>query len=150
MSESEPPNDPVDAGSAPIEMVIPLRWRDLDPYGHVNNAVYLTYLEQAHAEAIWRTLRDLPEQAQFVLARLAIDYRRELRLEDGPITVACLFTTLGRSSLGLRETIRTATGALAAEAEAVIVKFDEETRRSRNWSEEERRALLAAGARPKA
>jgi len=30
-----------------VEVTIPIRWRDVDNYGHVNNAVYLTYLEEA-------------------------------------------------------------------------------------------------------
>ena len=38
------------------QVTIPIRWRDVDNYGHVNNAVYLTYLEQtrfAHWRSLW-------------------------------------------------------------------------------------------------
>ncbi len=137
-----------DLGHA-IETVIPLRWRDLDPYGHVNNAVYLTYLEQARDEAIARLLREALGEVGYVLARVAIDYRRELRQADGPVVVSCRFTTLGGASVATRETIRTAAGILAAEAEAVVVKFDRETRRSQRWTDDERRTFVAAGARPR-
>jgi acyl-CoA thioesterase FadM len=84
-----------------------------------------------------------------VLARVAIDYRRELRQADGPVVVSCRFGTLGGASIATRETIRTAAGDLAAEAEAVVVKFDRETRRSQRWTDAERIAFLAAGARPR-
>ncbi|MBA3416197.1 MAG: acyl-CoA thioesterase [Chloroflexia bacterium] len=131
------------------ETVIPLRWRDLDPYGHVNNAVFLTYLEQARDTAVTNLLREPLGEVGYVLARVAIDYRRELRLADGPVVVACRFTTIGGASIATRETIRTAGGDLAAEAEAVVVKFDREMRRSQRWTDEERRAFMAAGARPR-
>jgi acyl-CoA thioesterase FadM len=84
-----------------------------------------------------------------VVARVAIDYRRELRLADGPAVVSCTVTTIGASSVQTRETIHTATGELVADADAVVVKFDRETRRSRQWTDAERRAFVAAGARPR-
>ena len=149
MGDAEAAADPSPAEPVAVETVIPLRWRDLDPYGHVNNAVYLTYLEQARDAAISRLLREATVEVRFVLARVAIDYRRELRLEHGPVIVAVRITTVGGSSLATREIIRTARGDLAAEAEAVVVKFDNETRRSQRWTEEERQALFAAGARPR-
>jgi acyl-CoA thioester hydrolase len=134
---------------ATTETVVALRWRDMDALGHVNHVVYLTYLEEGRDAAIARNFRDLPDGGGYVVARVAIDYRRELRLADGPVVVACAVTTIGGTSAQTRETIHTATGELAAEAEAVIVKFDRETRRSRRWTDAERHAFLAAGARPR-
>ena len=134
-------------GLTATETVVALRWRDMDAYGHVNHVVYLTYLEEARDAAIARILRDAPGDNGYVVARVAIDYRRELRLTDGPVVVSCMVTTVGGASARTRETIHTAAGELAAEAEAVVVKFDRETRRSRQWSDDERRAFLAAGAR---
>lgn len=133
------------------ETVVSLRWRDLDPYGHVNNAVYLTYLEEARDAAITRLLRGVPGGScfRFVLARVEIDYRRELRLDDGPIVITCRVATVGGSSLRTRETIRTAAGELAAEAAAVVVKLDGATRRTLRWTEEERWAFAASGAQPR-
>ena len=131
------------------ETVVALRWRDMDAYGHVNHVVYLTYLEEARDAAIALILRDTPGEGGYVVARVAIDYRRELRLADGPVAVSCAVTTIGGASVQTRETIHTATGELAAEAQAVIVKFDRETRRSRQWTDAERHAFLATGARPR-
>jgi acyl-CoA thioester hydrolase len=136
-------------GITGTETVVALRWRDMDAYGHVNHVVYLTYLEEARDAAIARILRETSGESGYVVARIAIDYRRELRLADGPVTVSCTVTAIGGASAQTRETIRTATGELAAEAEAVLVKFDRETRRSRQWTDAERRAFLDAGARPR-
>lgn len=130
-----------------VETVVPLRWRDMDAYGHVNHAVYLTYLEQGRDAALTRLPRDTPGEIGYVVARVAIDYRRELQLADGPVVVSCRFTTIGNSSVRTRETIVTNNGVLAAEAEAVIVSFDRETRRGRPWSDKERVAFMEAGAR---
>jgi acyl-CoA thioester hydrolase len=132
------------------ETVVALRWRDMDAFGHVNHVVYLTYLEEARDAAIARILRETPGDGGYVVARVAIDYRRELRLADGPVLVSCTVTTIGGSSAQTRETICTATGELVAEAEAVVVKFDRETRRSRQWTDAERHAFLATGARRRA
>jgi len=132
-----------------METIVALRWRDMDAYGHVNHVVYLTYLEEGRDAAIARILRETPGEGGYVVARVAIDYRRELRLADGPVVVSCTVTTIGASSAQTRETIHTARGELAAEAVAVVVKFDRETRRSRQWTDAERRAFVAAGARPR-
>jgi acyl-CoA thioester hydrolase len=134
---------------AVTETIVALRWRDMDALGHVNHVVYLTYLEEARDAAIAWILRDTPGEGGYVVARVTIDYRRELRLADGPVVVSCAVTTIGGASAQTRETIHTATGELAAEAEAVVVKFDRETRRSRQWTDAERHAFLATGARPR-
>lgn len=131
----------------PIETVVPLRWSDMDAYGHVNHVVFLTYLEEARDAAISRILRHLAGESGYVVARVAIDYRQELRLGDGPVTVACAVATIGGSSICTREAIRNARGEVVAEAEAVIVRFGRETRRSRPWSEAEREAFMQVGAR---
>ena len=130
------------------ETIVALRWRDMDAYGHVNHVVYLTYLEEARDAAIARIMRETSGEGGYVVARVVINYRRELRLADGLVVVSCAVTTVGGASASTREVIRTAGGELAAEAEAVVVKFDRETRRSRQWTDDERQAFAAAGARP--
>ena len=82
--------------------------------------------------------------------RLEVDYRHELTREDGPVTVATAFTTLGRSSVRTRESIHGADGTLAIEATAVLAKFDRETRKSAPWNVDERAAFLRVGATPRA
>jgi acyl-CoA thioester hydrolase len=120
---------------------IEIRWRDLDGYGHVNNAVYLTYIEEVQDEWLARTLEGRGDPSHFVTARIAIDYRRELRLDDDEVVAACALARIGTASLTTRLEIRTSNGALAAEAEAVLVARDPETGRSRPLTADERSAL---------
>jgi len=127
------------------EKQIEIRWRDVDAYLHVNNAVYATYLEECRDEWVERTLVDVGDPWDFVLARVAIDFRRELRLEDDAVVVSCRVDRIGTSSLTLREEIRTHTGELAAESEAVLVARDRESGRSRPLTDVERAAFERAG-----
>jgi acyl-CoA thioester hydrolase len=123
------------------EKEIEIRWRDVDAYGHVNNAVFLTYLEEARDEWLERALGADGNAWDYVLARVAVDFRRELTLEDDRVLSRCELGSLGRSSVHTREVLLTAGGELAAEAEAVLVARDRETRRSRPLNERERAAL---------
>jgi acyl-CoA thioester hydrolase len=126
------------------EKRIEIRWTDCDMYHHVNNAVYATYLEEGRDEWVMAALGSVGSPWDYVLARVAIDFRNELSLEDDVAVVSVALTRIGTSSLTLRETVRTAAGVLAAEAEAVLVARDQETRRSRPLSDEERSAFEAA------
>ena len=108
---------------------------------HDNNAVYLTYLEECRDRWVRRTLGD---DVGFVIVRVAIDFRRELSLEDGWVTVACEGTGYGTSSIRTAETIRAKAGWIAAESESVIVAHDAASRKSRPITDRERSALDAA------
>jgi acyl-CoA thioester hydrolase len=123
------------------EKQIEIRWRDQDAYGHVNNAVYLTYLEEVRDEWLERALGDSGDAWGYVTARVAIDFRRELTQDDDAIVARLWLTRIGTSSVTTREEIVTVGGELAAEAEAVLVARDTETGRSRPLSEAERAAL---------
>ncbi len=120
------------------EKSIEIRWHDVDAYEHVNNAVYATYLEECRDEWVDRCLAGVGDAWDYVLARVAIDFRRELRLEDDSVVVSCALERVGTSSITLRETIRTRDGELAAEAEAVLVARDRESGRSRPLGDDER------------
>jgi acyl-CoA thioester hydrolase len=123
---------------------IEIRWRDMDNFGHVNNAVYLTYLEEARDEWIAEALGDSGSVWDFVLARVAIDFRRELRQDDDVVMVSVVPVRVGNASVTTREEVRTREGELAAEAAAVLVARDPATGRSRPMSDSERAALEAA------
>jgi acyl-CoA thioester hydrolase len=126
------------------EKRIEIRWRDVDAYEHVNNAVYATYLEECRDEWLARALAGAGDPWDFVLARVAIDFRRELRLEDEWVVVSCALERIGTASLTLREEIRTQDGTLSAESEAVLVARDRERGRSRPIAEPERASLERA------
>jgi acyl-CoA thioester hydrolase len=124
------------------EKRIEIRWRDIDHFGHVNNAVYLTYLEEARDEWVDNAVGESGGW-DFVLARVAIDYRRELTQADDVVIARCALEGLGRSSVRTREELVTLSGELSAEAEAVLVARDRETGRSRPLTPEERTAFEA-------
>ena len=123
------------------EKQIEIRWRDQDAYGHVNNAVYLTYLEEVRDEWLERALGDAGDAWGYVTARVAIDFRRELTQDDDAIVARLWLARIGTSSVTTREEIVTVSGELAAEAEAVLVARDTETGRSRPLTDVERAAL---------
>ena len=123
------------------EKRIEIRWRDLDAYGHVNNSVFLTYLEEARDEWLARLFGTTGGLADYVVARVAIDFRRELRETDGQIIVRCRIARIGTSSLTTRETISLGDGAVAAEAEVVLVMRDPKTARPRPITAAERKIL---------
>jgi acyl-CoA thioester hydrolase len=126
------------------EKRVEIRWSDVDAYQHVNNAVYATYLEECRDEWVERVLGKSGDSWDFVLARVAIDFRRELRLEDEHVVVSCALTRIGNSSITLSEQVRTQDGDLSAEAEAVLVARDRELGRSRPLTAVEREAFERA------
>ncbi len=123
------------------EKPIEIRWRDVDAYRHVNNAVYATYLEECRDEWLERVLGRESDLWAFVLARVAIDFRRELRQADDTVRVRVGLDRIGTSSVRTREQIVKEDGELAAEAEAVLVARDPDTGRSRPLTEAERAAF---------
>ena len=66
----------------------------MDAYGHVNNAVYLNYLEEARDRALEELFGT--ESYDFVLAHVDIDYRREITQDDGEVTVESRVIGWGR------------------------------------------------------
>jgi acyl-CoA thioester hydrolase len=123
------------------EFEIRIRWRDVDNYGHVNNAVYLTYLEECRDRWVRGAVGGAVD---FVIVRIAIDFRRELSLDDEAVVVTCRGTGYGTSSIRTAETIRARAGWIAAESESVVVAHDPGVRRSRPLTSTERSALDAA------
>jgi acyl-CoA thioester hydrolase len=124
-----------------LERRVELRWRDMDAYGHVNNAVYLTYLEEARDAWAQQVLGEVTDTWDFVLARVAIDFKQELKQEDGAVVVRCALDSIGRSSVRTREEIVKQDGTISAVAESVIVARDPRAGRSRPLTDGEREAL---------
>jgi acyl-CoA thioester hydrolase len=120
-----------------IEKRIEIRWADLDAFRHVNNAIYLTYLEEARDGWLEAMVPEGRSTWDYVLARVAIDFRRELREEDEHVVASCGLLRLGRSSITTHEEVRTLDGELSAEAESVMVARDAETGRSRPLTQAE-------------
>ena len=98
-----------------------VRFRDLDPLGHVNNAVYLTYLEQARIAFLKPGGAEI---ASMILARCEIDFRSQLGLGE-TVEIEVTPTRVGTKSFELAYEMR-AGGRLVAEAKTVLVAYDYE------------------------
>jgi acyl-CoA thioester hydrolase len=127
--------------NAVFEHLVTVRWRDTDALGHVNHVVFLTYLEEARDAFYAQILRADPI---YVVARLEIDLRAEVRHEDRQVIVDIAVERLGTTSLTTRETIRTSAGHVVAEARVVTVRWDQETRQPVPFSAAERERLTAS------
>jgi acyl-CoA thioester hydrolase len=128
------------------EKRIEIRWRDVDGYGHVNNAAYLTYLEEGRDAWLASVLGNLEAIYAYVIAHVEIDFRRELRHGDREVLVRCRLDRLGNSSIRTREEVLTRDGELAAEAAAVLVARELGEGGSRPLTETERAAFEQAAA----
>lgn len=111
-----------------------LRYGDTDRQGHVNNAVFSTLLETGRVELLFDAASPLREEgASYVIARLELDFRAELRW-PGEVQIGTSVARVGRSSLTLRQAIFNE-GRCVATGISVLVLMDDATRRSRPISE---------------
>jgi acyl-CoA thioester hydrolase len=116
----------------------PVRFRDLDPMGHVNNAVFLTYIESArfaflqHLGAI-TTLEDI----ELIIARVEIDFRAPVRFGQ-TVEITAHVSRFGDKSFDLDHELRV-DGRMVAEAKTVLVTYDYSKREAvpipENWRE---------------
>jgi acyl-CoA thioester hydrolase len=106
-----------------------IRYRDLDPQGHVNQATFSTYFESGRV-AMFRgpDLGIGVADATFVLARIEIDYLKELHW-PGNIEVGTAVAVFGRSSFTVAQAIFQGE-VCAATARATMVMIDRQTRRA--------------------
>jgi acyl-CoA thioester hydrolase len=123
---------------------VQIRWADEDAYGHVNNAVYLNYLEEARDQVV----DDLfgAGSQDFVIAHVGIDYTAEITHRDLSVEVDSWVTGHGVSSVRTAEEIRKPDGTVAARAQTVLVPRDAGTGRSRRLRPAEVHALREAGS----
>ena len=109
-----------------FEHQVSLRWRDVDALGHVNHAVFLTYLEEGRDAFYVRTLGRDPH---YVVARAEIDWRAEVRYADRRVRVRIEVERVGTTSLTTRETVLTPGDVAAAEARVTTVLWDTSARK---------------------
>jgi acyl-CoA thioester hydrolase len=122
-----PPARPLDA--YPFRIVEKLRYGDTDRQGHINNAVYATLSECARTAFLSdREDRFAPPGTDFVIVRLAIDFRREL-LWPGTVEIGTGVSRIGNKSMTLEQGIFRE-GELAASVENVMAIMDNESRRA--------------------
>ena len=138
------------ATSAPLRhsTEIGLRWRDMDMLGHLNQAVYHEMLEEGRG-AFMQQLMTAAGGGQihhtYVLARVELDYRTEVRKDHGSVTVDVTVGRVGTKSITLEHDVRLPDGTVAASGRSVLVGWDAKARAARELSEQERAALGAPG-----
>ena len=118
---------------------VALRWGDMDALGHVNQAVYHELLEEART-AMLATLPS-PQKGSFVMARVELNYRREIPLQHRFVDVTLAVEKVGRSSVTVFQQVFRSDGELAADGHSVLVGWDGAGRGSRPLTEPELAAL---------
>jgi acyl-CoA thioester hydrolase len=132
---------------AVFEHEVSLRWRDVDALGHVNHAVFLTYLEEGR-DAFY--VQALGRDPHYVVARVEIDFRAEVRYTDRQLRVRIEVERVGTTSLTTREAVLTPAGATATEARVVTVLWDSSARKPMAFAADEHARLAAHRPRPPA
>jgi acyl-CoA thioester hydrolase len=126
---------------------VEIRWRDMDAFRHVNNAVFLTYLEAARDDFLGRLCDDEHGLWSFVIRRVELDFVSQLTQDDGAVVAEVRLERVGTSSLvTLERLVALSDGRLAAEARAVMVHLDETRRRSAPIPDDLRARILANDA----
>ncbi len=120
-----------------------VRFSDIDVYGHVNNARFLSYLEEArmsyYREVLFGT-KKLPRLG-VILAHTCIDYLRPVFLGD-TLEVLSRVAKLGNKSYTMEYVFLKNQEEIVAKAEAVIVSFDFTQNRTVPWSETIRKKII--------
>jgi acyl-CoA thioester hydrolase len=124
-----------------FERTVDVRWRDIDALSHVNHAVFLTYLEEAR-DAFYAQM--IGSDPIYVVVRLEVNLRAEVRYPDRRVTVRVEVVQLGTTSLTTRETILTPSGEVAADARVVTVRWDADSHKPVPFTEAERARLTEA------
>jgi acyl-CoA thioester hydrolase len=110
----------------------------MDAYGHINNVVFLRYLEEARIDFLFRPDKQFKQGS--VVARHEIDYKRQLVHRHEPVDIELWVTEVRAASFTLGYEVKDG-DQIYVRASTVIVPFDFEAQRPRRITEEEREFL---------
>jgi acyl-CoA thioester hydrolase len=100
-----------------------VRFRDLDAMGHVNNAVFLTYIESARVAFLQQLgAAATPQDMSIIVARIEIDFRAPVGFGE-EVEIAVHASRFGGKSFDLDYELRVG-GTVVAEAKSVLVAYD--------------------------
>ncbi len=122
---------------------IPIRFRDIDALGHVNNAIYFTFMETARTE-YWMSLFNLKklDQLSFIVAHAECDFKIAAKFGD-ELDVSIRTTEVRNSSFVWEYTMRNAkTAELVATGKTIQVYYDYSTGKSVSVPPDVRAKLL--------
>jgi acyl-CoA thioester hydrolase len=124
-----------------------VRFRDLDAMGHVNNAVFLTYLEQARFHFLEHLgLARVEEEPPLILARVEIDFRAPAEFGED-VAIGVRAGRVGTKSFELEFELRVGR-RLVAEARSVQVGYDYAGMQTRELEPSWRDALARTAVEP--
>jgi len=129
-----------------LEKHIVVRWSDMDAYGHVNNAVYLSYVESARLAYMQEVLGPLELEELGIVADVKISFRSPAALGE-TLEVGHRVSRVGETSLVFDFEVRGGDGRLVAEGSTVHVAFDYGVQRPVPVPEEWRRRIESYEAR---
>jgi acyl-CoA thioester hydrolase len=123
------------------QVTVSIRWADIDALGHVNHAVFLSYLEEVRDSWLASATGGRIAREEVVLARLEVDFLSPVALSDRELFGDCELVSIGNKSMRTRESLRRSSGEDVVRAESTMVLWDPQSSRSRALTEDERRLL---------
>ncbi len=128
-----------------ITQEIQVRFSDLDCYGHVNNAVYLSYLEVARTELIKDLfMHDMQKGIQYLLVGADLKYHHPILLSD-KVLVHCWFDEVGKVRFKAAYRVHNGSGTIFATGTTEHALFDAKKQRPMRLSQEWRDYVLSDG-----
>jgi acyl-CoA thioester hydrolase len=116
---------------------LPLRFRDLDSFGHVYHAEYLTLLDEARTR-FFRHELELGDPTSYVLVHAEIDWESPLTRDDEAVRADFDLERVGTTSLTLGEVMYAPDGRVVSRGRSVVVLRDASTGASRPLTDAER------------
>jgi acyl-CoA thioester hydrolase len=118
-----------------------VRYNDTDRQGHVNNAVFVTFLEAGRVSLLYNPKERAltPEATSFVLANLVLNFRAEI-LWPSEVRIGTTVSRMGNSSVTFSLALFVGDNCVAT-AQTVLVLVDDATRKSRSLPDQMRQEL---------
>lgn len=120
-----------------------IRWDDLDAFGHVNNAKYLVFVQEARVDLFWKERIEKglkPVFDDMVVARAEVDYKIPITKTNHDFDISIWVSKIGGAAFDLEYEIKSEEG-VHARLKTVQVAVDLETKKSRRLTDEERAIL---------
>ena len=142
MDETDPMNEKEFIEHYPATVDIPVQWGEQDGFGHVNNAVFIRWLEASRIQLMSKLGVELTTQGVGpILAAVSCNFRLQIKFPDTVISAARI-TRMGRSSMAIEHAVWSkAQAAVAADGDSTVVLFDYHQQQSSPLSEELRELI---------
>lgn len=125
----------------PLRTFDKIRYVDTDRQGHVNNALFASFLETGRVEVLYNPAYPiLAEGSSFVIASLKLEFLEEITW-PGQVDIGTGIRKIGKSSIIIFQNLFQNENCVA-NAETVIVQVDNDTRRSASLTDSAKKTLV--------